>query len=58
MTESVYLHIYTENRYDSGATKKQKNGWLIRAEVYSDGMCIRLRGQGDIIEIVDDGGKK
>ena len=31
--------------------------WLIKAEVYGDGVDIWLRGQGDLIEIVD-GGKK
>ena len=32
-------------------------GWLIKAEVYGDGVDIWLRGQGDIIEVID-GGKK
>lgn len=32
-------------------------GWLIKAEVYGDGVDIWLRGQGDLIEIID-GGKK
>lgn len=30
-------------------------GWLIRAEVYGDGVDIWLRGQGDIVEVVDLG---
>ena len=33
------------------------NGWLIKAEVYGDGVDIWLRGQGDLIEVVD-GGKR
>lgn len=32
-------------------------GWIIKAEVYGDGVDIWLRGQGDIIEVID-GGKK
>ena len=32
-------------------------GWVIRAEVYGDGVDIWLRGQGDIVELID-GGKK
>ena len=32
-------------------------GWLIKAEVYGDGVDIWLRGQGNIIEVID-GGKK
>ena len=34
-----------------------EKGWLIKAEVYGDGVDIWLRGQGDIIEIID-GGKR
>lgn len=34
--------------------KHDENGWLIRAEVYGDGVDIWLRGQGDIVEIVND----
>ena len=34
-----------------------EKGWLIKAEVYGDGVDIWLRGQGDLIEIID-GGKK
>ena len=34
-----------------------ETGWTIKAEVYGDGVDIWLRGQGDIIEIID-GGKK
>ena len=30
-------------------------GWLIKAEVYGDGVDIWLRGQGDIVEIVNGG---
>ncbi len=30
-----------------------EKGWLIRAEVYGDGVDIWLRGQGDIVEVVD-----
>lgn len=33
------------------------DGWMIRAEVYGDGVDIWLRGQGDVIEVID-GGKK
>ena len=33
------------------------NGWLVKAEVYGDGVDIWLRGQGDLIEVVD-GGKR
>ena len=32
-----------------------EKGWLIKAEVYGDGVDIWLRGQGDIIEVVDEG---
>ena len=32
-------------------------GWVICAEVYGDGVNIWLRGQGDVIEVID-GGKK
>ncbi len=28
-------------------------GWLVKVEVYGDGVDIWLRGQGDLIEIVD-----
>ena len=34
-----------------------ETGWTIKAEVYGDGVDIWLRGQGNIIEIID-GGKK
>lgn len=34
-----------------------EKGWLIKAEVYGDGVDIWLRGQGDIIEVID-GGKR
>lgn len=34
--------------------KHDEKGWLIKAEVYGDGVDIWLRGQGDIIEIVND----
>ena len=34
-----------------------ETGWSIKAEVYGDGVDIWLRGQGDIIEVID-GGKK
>ena len=30
-------------------------GWLVKAEVYGDGVDIWLRGQGDLIEVVDGG---
>lgn len=30
-------------------------GWLVKAEVYGDGVDIWLRGQGDLIEVVDAG---
>ena len=30
-------------------------GWLIKAEVYGDGVDIWLRGQGDIIEVIGGG---
>lgn len=32
-----------------------EKGWLIRAEVYGDGVDIWLRGQGDLVEIIDGG---
>lgn len=35
--------------------KHDDNGWLVRAEVYGDGIDIWLRGQGDLIEVVDGG---
>ena len=34
-----------------------EGGWVIKAEVYGDGVDIWLRGQGDMIEVLD-GGKK
>lgn len=34
-----------------------EKGWLIKAEVYGDGVDIWLRGQGDLIEVID-GNKK
>ena len=37
--------------------EQNEQGWLIKAEVYGDGVDIWLRGQGDLIEIID-GGKK
>ena len=33
-------------------------GWLVKAEVYGDGVDIWLRGQGDLIEVVDGGKRK
>ena len=33
------------------------NEWTIKAEVYGDGVDIWLRGQGDVIEVID-GGKR
>lgn len=38
--------------------KHDDNGWLIKAEVYGDGVDIWLRGQGDIVEVIDDGKKQ
>lgn len=32
-----------------------EEGWLIKAEVYGDGVDIWLRGQGNLIEVVDGG---
>lgn len=37
--------------------KHDDRGWLIKAEVYGDGVDIWLRGQGDIVEVIDDGKK-
>ena len=37
------------------AVEHDDTGWTIRAEVYGDGIDIWLRGQGDIIEIIDGG---
>lgn len=37
--------------------KHDENGWLIKAEIYGNGFDIWLRGQGDIIEVIDDGKK-
>lgn len=34
-----------------------ESGWTIKAEVYGDGVDIWLRGQGDVIEVID-GGKR
>ena len=36
---------------------QDENGWLIRAEVYGDGVDIWLRGQGNLIEVLDNGKK-
>ena len=38
--------------------KHDDKGWLIKAEVYGDGVDIWLRGQGDIVEVIDDGKKQ
>ncbi len=38
-------------------TGHYETGWSIKAEVYGDGVDIWLRGQGDIIGIID-GGKR
>lgn len=35
--------------------KHDEKGWLIKAEVYGDGVDIWLRGQGDIMEVINDG---
>ena len=35
--------------------KHDDEGWLIKAEVYGDGVDIWLRGQGDLIIVVNDG---
>lgn len=32
-----------------------ETGWLVKAEVYGDGVDIWLRGQGDLIELIDGG---
>ena len=31
-----------------------ENGWLVKAEVYGNGVDIWLRGQGDILEVIGD----
>lgn len=38
--------------------KHDDKGWLIKAEVYGDGVDIWLRGQGDIVKVIDDGKKQ
>lgn len=38
--------------------KHDDKGWLIKAEVYGDGVDIWLRGQGAIVEVIDDGKKQ
>jgi predicted DNA-binding transcriptional regulator YafY len=46
------------DRFPTGEViKHDDKGWLIKAEVYGDGVDIWLRGQGDLIELVD-GGKR
>ena len=37
---------------------QDENGWLIRAEVYGDGVDIWLRGQGNLVEVLDKGKKE
>ena len=32
-----------------------ESGWTVRAEVYGDGVDIWLRGQGDLIEVIEGG---
>lgn len=32
-----------------------EKGWLIKAEVYGDGVDIWLRGQGDLVNVIDNG---
>ena len=38
--------------------KHDDSGYTVRAEVYGDGVDIWLRGQGDILEIIDGGKEK
>lgn len=37
--------------------ENDETGWIISAEVYGDGVDIWLRGQGDLIEVIDEGKK-
>lgn len=45
------------DRFPTAEILHDDNGWLVKAEVYGDGVDIWLRGQGDLIEVVD-GGKR
>ena len=45
------------DRFTTAEILHDDNGWLVKAEVYGDGVDIWLRGQGDLIEVVD-GGKR
>ena len=38
--------------------RHDETGWLISAEVYGDGVDMWLRGQGDTVEVIDDGKMK
>lgn len=37
--------------------RHDEKGWLVKAEVYGDGVDIWLRGQGNLVEIMDGGRK-
>lgn len=54
-----YKGLSIESVLDRFPTAKvmghDETGWLIRAEVYGDGVDIWLRGQGDLIELIDGG---
>ena len=46
------------DRFPTAEILHDDNGWLVKAEVYGDGVDIWLRGQGDLIEVVDGGKRK
>jgi len=35
--------------------QRDSEGWVVKAEVYGDGVDIWLRGQGDLIKVIDNG---
>ena len=54
----LYKGISIESILDRFPTaeilKHDENGWLVKAEVYGNGVDIGLRGQGDILEVIGD----
>lgn len=54
----LYKGISIESILDRFPTaeilKHDENGWLVKAEVYGNGVDIWLRGQGDILEVIGD----
>ena len=58
-SEREYSLCLAENLEQSDSSirglEHDETGWIIKAEVYGDGVDIWLRGQGNIIEVLDGG---